>query len=887
MRIRGCTSIGIAAATLYGMGMSGAGISTVHAADGPIEEVVVRGIRASLQESILTKRESTTIVDAISAEDVGKFPDKNVAEALQRVPGVVINREFGEGERVSLRGTAPNLTRTLLNGHALATADWFILEQLAATRSFNYLMLPADVIGQVAVYKTPQADFEEGGIGGTVNVVTRNPLDMDSFMALGSIQNAFTDLSDKSDPQGTGLVSWKNSDETFGVLAAAIYQKRRIRRDGVEVLGYFDNDPGAGEVLVPSLIGSALFQQERVRAGGNVTVQWKPNDVWSFNLGGLFSRFDADNLNENYLAWGSNALGGGGTLSDVVMQGNTAVAGRIASTPGGRGVVYDAIARDALAETRSIDLDTTAELNGQWTLHFRLGYTDARGDTKSQPFVEFGAPAEFEYDLRGGAPRVNFTNVDTNDPGALAFDFASLHQIGNDDSETYAYADAETKLDLGFLRSVKFGAKHTDHDRDTSFIATTFGGFFLPLAGSGCNGGECTAASFAGRSTPGDFLNGVGGNPLNSYFQVNRSAVESLLFGVPGATQNRIPNPPENFQINEKTYAGYVMGNIGGERWRGNVGVRLVRTEQETTGNVVGTAGPGAVSNAFGNFVRVNVDRTYTDVLPSANLAFDLTDQVVLRFAAAKTIARPDFTDIVPRVSLNPGSLTGAGGDPGIDPFRANQLDTSLEWYPALNTALAAALYYKDIESFITDRPTTGVFAIETMTPNLSLCTNAGGANPNLFNCQFVINRRANGGGGRIQGLELSGTAPIWGGFGLQANYTYADAEADSGDPIPGNSKNSYNLATYFENAMLSVRLAYTFRSDFFVTFDRSTQLNQKELESLDASVVVNVMDGVALTLDAVNLTNDRIEQFAGDEFRPRAIYDNGRIYFAGVRLKF
>ena len=882
MRIRGCTSIGIAA-VLSSVGLT----TTAYAADGPIEEVVVRGIRASLQQSIDTKRESTVIVDAISSEDVGKFPDKNVAEALQRVPGVVINREFGEGERVSLRGTAPNLTRTLLNGHALATADWFILEQLAATRSFNYLMLPADVIGQVNVYKSPQADFEEGGIGGTVNVITRNPLDMEPFMALGSLQNAYTDLSDKFDPQGTGLMSWKNSDETFGVLAAAIYQKRRIRRDGVEVLGYFDNDPGAGEVLVPSLIGSALFQQERVRAGGNVALQWRPNEKLEFTLTGLFSRFDADNVNENYLAWGSNALGGGGTLSEVVMQGNTAVAGRIASTPGGRGVVYDAIDRDALAETRSVDLDTTARLNDNWTLHLKLGYTDARGDTKSQPFVEFGAPAEFTYDLRGGVPRVNFTNIDTNDPSALAFDFASLHKIGNDDSEAYVYADTETQLDLGWLRSVKFGAKHTDHDRETNFLATTFGGFFLPLSMNGCNGGPCAASSFFGGLTPSDYLSRLGGGALDSYWEVNRSAVEDLLFGVPNATQNRIPNPPENFEINEKTYAGFVMGNIGGERWRGNVGVRLVRTEQQTTGNVVGTAGPGAVSNAFGNFVRVDVDRSYTDVLPSANLAFDLTDQLVLRVAASKAVARPDFTDIVPRVTLNPGSLTGAGGDPDIDPFRANQFDASLEWYPARNTALAAALYYKDIESFITDRPTTGIFSIETMTPNLSLCTSAGGANPNLFNCQFVINRRANGGGGKIQGLELSGTTPIWGGFGVQANYTYSDAEADSGDPIPGNSKNSYNLAGYFENAMLSVRLAYTFRSDFFVTFDRSTQLNQKELESLDASVVVNVMDDVAFTVDAINLTNDRIEQFAGDEFRPRAIYDNGRIYFAGVRLKF
>ena len=146
-----------------------------------IEEVVVTGIRASLRESLETKREAVGVVDALTAEDVGKFPDKNLAEALQRVPGIVINREFGEGERVNLRGTGSNLTRTLLNGHALATADWFILDQLNTTRSFNYLMLPSEVIGQVEVYKSPQADFEEGGIGGTINVGTRNPLDMDSM----------------------------------------------------------------------------------------------------------------------------------------------------------------------------------------------------------------------------------------------------------------------------------------------------------------------------------------------------------------------------------------------------------------------------------------------------------------------------------------------------------------------------------------------------------------------------------------------------------------------------------------------------------------------------------------------------------------------------------
>src|SRR5262245_2140071 len=183
-----------------------------------VETVLVTGIRASLAESLEVKRESQTVVEVITSEDIGKFPDKNVAEALQRVSGVSISREFGEGERVSIRGTAPNLNRTQLNGHSIATADWFVLDQLAATRSFNYLMLPTEVIGQTEVFKGSQADLEEGGIGGTVNIKTRNPLDLDDLTISASLQGSYTDLADTTDPQVGALVSWKNEADTFGLL---------------------------------------------------------------------------------------------------------------------------------------------------------------------------------------------------------------------------------------------------------------------------------------------------------------------------------------------------------------------------------------------------------------------------------------------------------------------------------------------------------------------------------------------------------------------------------------------------------------------------------------------------------------------------------------------
>ena len=855
-----------------------------------VGELVVTGIRASQEQSIATKRNADAVVDAITAEDVGKFPDKNVAEALQRVPGIVINREFGEGERVSVRGTAPNLTRTLLDGHGLATADWFILDQLSATRSFNYLMLPSEIIGKVNVYKSPTAALEEGGVGALIDVETRRPLDLKPLFFVGSVAAGYNERADKWNPAASGLFSWKNSDSTLGVLIAGIYEKREIRRDGVETLGYFNNGTSAAPQLVPSLIGSALFQQKRERKGINGAVQWRPNDQLEVDLTGLISKFGANNFNENYLAWGSNALGGGGTLTNVTMQGDTAVAGRIASTPGGRGIVYDSIERFADTRARNIDLEVKYHLADDWDLRGRVGYTDAYGNTENQPFVEFGAPATFDYDLRGGVPKVHFLNVNPTRPQDLQFDFASLHEITSDDKETYGYFDVTHRVDWGPMHSLRFGAKITDHKRDVDFQATTFGGFFLPLQATGCGGGVCTPANFAGPLTPNDFLDNIAApGTLTSYFQVDRNKLESILFGLPASVRARVPNYSAIFDIEEKGYAGYVMGEFGGDGWRGNAGVRIVETKQTSSGFVQQSVmKPGFVSDAFGIFQPVTIDRSYTDILPSINVSFDLTEQIVLRVAAARTMARPDYTDIAPTVNLNVGSLSGSSGNPNLDPYRANQFDVSLEWYPNKDTIVAGALFYKDIESFITDKPIQQAFSVETNTPNLSRCTSAATpTSPNLFNCVFDINQRSNGGGGHIEGVELTVQAPIWNGFGVQTNYTYSHAKTQSGDPLPGNSENTFNFTGYYENDRLQARLGYTYRSDFFITFDRSTPLNQKALKSLDGQVSFAVTDNFTLTFDAINITNEKIEQFSGGTFRPRAIYDNGRQYYAGLRFKF
>ena len=849
--------------------------------EADIEEVLVVGIRRSLRDSLTAKQMSDAVIDVVSAEDVGKFPDKNLAEAIQRVPGVVINREFGEGERVSIRGTAPNLTRTLYNGHALATADWFLLDQLNTTRSFNYLMLPADIIGSVEVMKSSQANIEEGGVGGVVNVKTRNPLDLDPFRVYVNAQAVHTDLAGETDPHLSGLVSWKNADETFGVLAGLVRHERNIRRDGVEVLGYFEADvAGTQGVQVPSLIGSALFEQERIRTGANIAMQWRPSERLEFNLTGLYSQFSADNINLNYMAWAIRALGNDGTLTNATINDGTAVAGRIASRNNGSedfGVVYDAIEREATAETRNLDLLTSFEINERWSAKARIGYTDAIGNTDNQVFVEFGAPAAFDYDLRGAAPQVNYRNVDPSNPNDMQFIFSSLHEINNDDSEAYIYLDGRYDLDGNWLRSIDFGVKGTVHERDLVFNATTYGGFHRPIR-------TTPPSAFAGPQTPADFLNGIAApGTLRAYWQIDRAATRSLLFNQLGNTR-RILYPQQSFSVDEDTLGAYVMANIDSGSWRGNLGLRVVETRQTSNGNL--TSPQGRVQNLYGNFDPLSVERSYTDVMPSVNLTYEYQDNIYYRFAAARVVTRPDFTDITPRSSLNPGALTGTTGNPNLDPYRANQAEAAVEWYSDNQDAVSFALFYKDIESFITDRPVDRVLQITADSPPNASCT-ASGTTANLFNCPFTINERTNGGGGRVIGAEVSGVWTFDNGFGLQANYTYADSEADNGDPLPGASEHQYNLTGFYENEALSARLSYTYRSEFFVTFDRSTQLDQDSLESLDAAIQYNVNDNWALTFDAVNLTDTEIRQFAGTASRPRAIYRNGPLYWLGVRINY
>ncbi|HEY8508235.1 MAG TPA: TonB-dependent receptor [Steroidobacteraceae bacterium] len=880
-----------------------------------IEEVVVTSYRASLQQSLENKRNASSIVESVTAEDIGKFPDKNVAESLQRVTGISIMRDFGEGERVAIRGTAPNLNRTLLNGHAIATADWFVLDQLAATRSFNYLMLPSEIVGELEVFKSPQADIEEGGIGGTINVRTRNPLDLAPFTFSASVQAARTDLADSTDPQASALISWKNSEETFGILAAALYQERQLRRDGIEFLGYSDRpiaEQGGAELAVPDLVGSALFDQERVRKGGNIGLQFRPSEKLQFNLTALYSEMDADNFNQNYMAWFNNMFQADEQPTGTVVGADgTLVAGTFARSDDSFGVVFDAILRDARTETSSIDLAMDFTPNESWKVRSRIGVTQAEGETSAQPFWETQARTGFTWDFRNGVPEISFTDLadPTAEDSLPILGWSSNNRFLNEDDEFYFYADAERKVDVGAFTGLRFGVKYTDHERDVNI---TYGQTRMLLTPTGCGGAPCGLQSAAGGLTPGNFLGDIAApGTVRQFRLVDPNALREIFGSLdyvvydPNNPQHvtswdQFPilhrGPLESFNVQEEAVGGYVMGVFEGEGWRGNVGVRIVETKQTSTGWNVGVpAGtPGAEPNPFGLIAPIRIDNDYTDVLPSLNIAFELSDDLVMRVAAARVMARPDYNRIAPTItSTTPLLLTGTGGNPNLDPYRANQFDVSFEWYFAPESLLSAAFFYKDLQSYIVNGTGPERLPTEINDPNDARlndpdadCQPSGSSG--IFNCIYQIDRPVNGSGGRNQGVEISYQQPLWNGFGVLTNYTYSDAKADNGDPIPSNSKHTVNLTAFYENPRFSARLSYNYRSEFFIDIDRGRELYSDDIKTLDASINVNVTDNVALTFDGVNLTDEELFQYYdNNRGRPARYYDNGPIYYAGVRVRF
>ncbi|MBV6811226.1 TonB-dependent receptor [Xanthomonas campestris pv. pennamericanum] len=856
-----------------------------------LDTITVTGYRASLEKSQAVKRSANSIVDAISAEDIGKFPDVNAAESLSHLPGISVDRQFGEGEKVSINGTDPALNRVLLNGQTIASGDWGGNPTDTSGRTFNYTLLSPEIIGLMEVYKTPEARIDEGSIGGTVIVHTRKPLDLPKNTIRGSVGYNYNDRSEEGNPRGSALWSWKNDDETFGALISATHDKQDLARAGIEYFGYTTgaNIPPTATITgdgsdvatarVPAGINSAFFQQTRERSGVQGALQWKPDEQNEFNLTGLYIKGKYNNFSESrYMcpACGSPAADGSGESINnlrLVTQANVqnGVVTSATVSDGGLAQPYaqlDANYRESTVTTKSLNLrhDWSGE---KWVFTTQVGDTQATGGKNPEYLMKFlMTDGGYNYAFDGSHTAVNYDNGSASNwtlPGNTAglpagstadgvMQAGGIYYQKSKDEEKYFQWDAARDLAVGPFTKLLFGYKYINHNNG------------VDARGNRINTTDpISLTQFNPGSTPSSLYDGLGASgDLTTWPTADLGAVRRYLLSQPQGPYTT--DFGGSFDVKEITQNVYTQLNFESGQWRGNVGVRLLDTTDKSEYWQSPDNGQ--------SYSRVAETHDYRKALPSFNIAYDVTDDTVLRFSAAKVLARPRYADLAGSFTVNSGNgnLTASGGNPDLRPYESTNYDLAAEWYFAPSSMLSGEVFYRDISSYIVST------TVAEQRPATSL--NPAGL--------YQVTTPTNASDAKVKGASINYQQAFGLGFGLQANYTFAKSDASTGLNLPYLSRDTYNVIPYWEHGDWTVRVNYSYRSKYFTQIGRlGSEDFADSYKQLDLTASYQITDYMGLTFGATNLLDSTYRLYSGTRDTPTAFYKNGRGYQAQLNFKF
>lgn len=836
------------------------------APDAGESEIIVTGIRGSLQSAQGLKRNADQVVDSIVAEDIGKLPDVNVTEALQRVSGIQVGRDRGEGSGITIRGLS-QVTSTF-NGRSGGNGRGVDLENI-----------PAELIARVDVYKTPSADLVEGGIGGLINVVTRKPLDKPGFTLSGSLRGRYSDLPDKVDPMVSALVSnsWEVGEGEFGILVAGSFQQRAFESHVVSV-GAPVGQPQIGPDAVSlSEQYQPAINADRRRIGIDAVIQYKPNPDLEFYLQGTYQ--DANQLQKQYGAYIRSLRGRSFEPGSVEYFDGTSDISKVSFT-------------NVPVRTFGADRDNYEE---SWQIAGGIKYDSGPNHLSIDAAYSRGNGQLYysELALNTTAPRIDFDV--TTLPGSARVSGVDLTDLNNftvggltrninlSESESKQLrADAWFEIDSNFLKSMHFGMRWTDADvqqQQLRFNET-------PTAG----GAPLQASAFSDLFIRNPLNDMFGGSALieQNFYAANHELLDGDGFNAIrerlGTTRPYEFNPLFGYQIGESTLAAYVMGKFeveGPIRIDGNAGVRIIRTSLDVNGTrAIFEPNPADPSEFVQvGYAPVQLDTQYVSVLPSANIRFRFTDELQLRLAAAQTLTRPGFSSLSPTLSLVPEQRTGQAGNPDLRPLRADQLDASLEYYPSPTTSVYVAGFYREIKDFLVTRT----------------------SDQTVDGIPYSIQRPTNELGGTIKGFEIGGQTffdflpGLLSGFGVQANYTFVDSKSDTAVagqqvPLANLSKHSFNTSLIYEKGGLSMRVAYNWRDKFYsslLTNDivKDVPVYTRARDWLDASIGYDITDKITLTVEGGNLLRSKTRTYYGVPTRPGNYEQDARTIMAGVRF--
>lgn len=843
-----------------------------------LETIVVTGFRNSLNKALELKQNESGVVDTIVAEDIGKFPDSNLAESMQRVPGVALQRgDGGEGRAITVRGLGPIFTRTRVNGmEASSAVSGTDVTGTNRGRSFDFSVFASELFQNLTVRKTYSADTDEGSLGATVDLVSPRPLDYkDSLVVAVSAKESYNTLNERSGPRLAGLLSWKTDSDDFGVLISAAYTKRRTREEGYSPanvlpanvdggfcapVGYTPQNPANDAVkgtdaancatglprtsdptAYAAVVGAAAYSprlpryyrtdQNYERLGLTGAVQWRPDDKTMVTVDGLYSRYHVDRNDYMIQAHSfGRGVGNNGKPHTSILEAEVSTDGTVQYGKF-NGVDLGSInTRDVYtSEFKQISLTASREVTPWLTVDGLIGYGRS---TMDEPIrfdvrIDSNNANGFSFDFRDGKtiPVINF-GVDITNPANFTMGPVSADGTVNGSlsgRQDYTLYDNQQYV-LNAIATVtpwfkvRAGFEHRKSDF-TSREVSRAGAIssYVPSLPVGVTIADLTTMVTG-------FGNGLSGDLPDSWVTPDWKKFDHVL-GLTSNVGNFKMTGPEtntslgnNFQVDERTEGAYIQGEFDTDilpiRLRGNFGVRWVETHQRSFGYV-----------QTGTPVPTTVTRTYQDWLPAANITADVTDTFLVRASLAKVMARPDLTALSPSGGLNPTNRTVGVGNAVLEPIRADTVDLSAEWYFQPGSLLSVGLFYKDIKSYIQTMQRLIPYT-QTGLP-VSLLAGSQAVPEDLF----TVTNLANTKGGPLKGIEVFYQQDLnfLPGFlektGVLFNYTYVESNityilnAASGlstnRPLVGMSKNQYNATLYYEDDALSIRGSANYRSGF------------------------------------------------------------------------
>ncbi|GAB0111047.1 TonB-dependent receptor [Pseudoalteromonas distincta] len=900
-------SIAITGILASGSGAAqGAEGNTPTVVNEDVEVIAVTGIRSSLRSSMLDKKASNVVTDGIKAEDLGKFPDLNVAESLQRITGVAIDRSGGEGQAVTIRGFGPQFNTVLVNGRQIATDS--------AGREFNFDVLAADQITGADIYKSNTATLQEGGIGGTVNVTTARPFDFGGLHILGSVKGMYESLSEEVSPSASFLISNTFNDDKLGVLFAITNQQRKLQNNQILTAGWRGgqtiSNPTDGVLFenayIPRNWDQVVDEQDRERTNASLVLQYAPSDDVTITVDGMISKFEVDSSVRDLASWFEPDRVGSATIDaetgTLLTFSQEVGLGAPSGDPASDFVSHTRNSRDVTNKAFGINVDW--QVNESLKAKFDVSRSTAENDRAGNDrFNVVGIINSYTFDGTGSIPTVQhdgFENGSLPDPSLARLHYNEVGLLFTDEDEiTEVKADFEYVPDKGPVERINFGAYRQEREKSSFQVYGTqcqFCGYGTQAPLDAIDFEAYTASNYF----PGliDTFYSYDGDKMLDYLADQGFPVEPTL-------QNN------RYTINEditSLYMDFTLGfDLADMPVTVNFGARYSETDIEVAAiqsfisDVTPTTDATLFANVFGPATNIEEGTSYSNLLPSLNVKLELQDNMILRFAAYDSITRPTMSQLSPATTFNEPrrqNLTASGGNPALKPFQSENWDISYEWYYNDANLFSFAVFSKEVDDFIVTLTGAETYEMTDRSgPDFACTTCTDQTDDELIGSSevYTVTRPQNGESAKVTGYEVGVTHMFENGFGFIANATVVNSDISVGADTTQTFAleglgDSQNLVLFYEQDNWQARVAFNNREGFLRLVDNGFNgepVNVETYGQWDISASYDINENFTIFAEGINITEEELVQTGRFANQIYSVEDNGSRYAFGIRGSF